>query len=104
VAIPTISAPVRRSAAWAPIVRLSRMLRNTLQSYPNAKLWTRKDGFGVSLGGGAYLVVSCSGIYSSAAKADLLALLAAWLRADENALGPSIRRDGQYATDGEPAF
>jgi hypothetical protein len=80
------------------------MLRNTLQSYPQARLWKRKDGFGASLGGGTYLSVSFNGVYSSEVKADLLALFSVWLRADPAALGQSILRDGQYATDGAPAF
>lgn len=58
--------------------RLVGMLRNTLRSYPKARLWRFRGGFGASLGGHAYIRVSYSGPLSAEDMRDLLALFATW--------------------------
>lgn len=78
-----MSAQERRSCELSPTVKLSRMLRSTLQSFPNAKVRVSRGGFGVSLGGGNYLQVHYSGGLASADIRDLLVLFATWLVADE---------------------
>jgi hypothetical protein len=65
---------------------LLRMLRNMQQSYPKARLLTRKGGFGVSLEDGRFLYISSSGSWNPMEKRDFLALFATWLVADPNGL------------------
>jgi hypothetical protein len=74
--------------------KLSAMLRNTLQSFPTAKLQTRKGGFGVFTDDGTYLYVSFSSNLTRTEKRDFLALFSTWLVADPDALNPSNIRPG----------
>jgi hypothetical protein len=67
----------------SPIGKLSRMLRSTLRSFPNAKMCVMQDAFGVYLGEGAYLHIHYSTHLASADMRDLLVLFATWLVADE---------------------
>lgn len=83
------SAPVPKSSGASPLVKLSRMLRNTLRRWSRATLITTLDGFGVSLDAQTYVKVSVSGPLSDADLRDLLALFAVWLVAD-----PSRLRNG----------
>jgi len=74
--------------------KLSRMLRNTLQSFPTMKLATRRAAFGVFTDDGTYLYVSYSGNLTVDQKRDFLVLFATWLVADPDALLPSNTRPG----------
>lgn len=78
------SAQERKLSESSPIGKLSRMLRSTLQSFPNAKMCVMQDAFGVYLGDGAYLHIHYSSHLASADMRDLLALFATWLVADES--------------------
>ena len=66
--------------------KLLRMLRNTLQRYPKARVGKRRGAYGVSMQGGGYLRVSYSVGLDAEQQRDLLVLLATWLVADPNAL------------------
>jgi len=85
-AIPPTSAPAPKLEESLALARLSRMLRNTLQSWPKAKLLKRAGGFGVSLDAETYLYVSCSGNLTAGEKRDLLVLFAAWQITDGEGL------------------
>ncbi len=84
------SALVLKSSGADPLVKLSRMLRNTLRRWTRARLVTTLDGFGVSLDAHTYVKVSVSGPLTDADLRDLLVLFATWLVADPSRL----RNDG----------
>lgn len=75
-----------KSSGATPLVKLSRMLRNTLRRSPRAALVTTLDGFGVSLDAQTYVRVSVSGPLSDADLRDCLVLFATWLVADPGRL------------------
>ena len=83
---PTTTKPGRRLVESLALEKLSRMQRNTLRSWPMAKVWRRPAGFGVSLDAETYLYVSCSGNLTAEEKRDLLVLLATWQAVDPEAL------------------
>jgi hypothetical protein len=86
-------------------IRLLAMLRNTLQSYPRARLMTRRGVCGVFMADGGYLYVSYSGSLTVKERRDLLALFVTWWQADPNGLekaptpltGVSVREIGVSA-------
>jgi hypothetical protein len=77
-----ISAQERKSSAANPLDRLCRMLRNTLRSFPQAKLLHGRDGFGALLDDGRLVYIRWSGDLSDTDLRDLLALFATWLVVD----------------------
>jgi len=77
-----ISAQAPTSSAPERLETLCRMLRNTLRSYPTAKLLIGKDAFGASLGEGISIWIHYSGLSNAEALRDLLALFATWCVAD----------------------
>lgn len=79
----------RKSSAATPRAKLARMLRSTLQRYPQARLLRKRGAFGASLGEGRYLQVSFSGELSAADLRDLLVLFATWLAADPDRILPN---------------
>lgn len=81
-----ISEQVPKSSGVDPLVKLSRMLRNTLRRWTRARLITTLDGFGVSLDAQTYVRVCVSGPLSDADLRDLLVLFAVWLVADPSRL------------------
>lgn len=95
-----MSGQERRSLESSPIGKLSRMLRSTLRSFPNAKICVMQDAFGVYLGEGAYLHIHYSSHLASADMRDLLALFATWLVADESRIrGDDPTLDGSSVED-----
>lgn len=74
--------------------KLSVMLRNTLRSWPKAKVLRRVGGFGVSLAEDTYLYVSCSGNLTASEKRDLLVLFATWLAVDPGAISKALTPPG----------
>lgn len=82
--------------------KLIRMLRSTLRRWQTPKLETRRDGFGVFMGGSTFLSVSYSSDLTDMEKRDLLALFATWLVADPETLLPwTIRQGGLSSTAAE---
>lgn len=69
-----------------PLVKLSRMLRSMLRSYPRAHLYTTKDAFGVWLDAETHMRISYSGHWTDAGMRDCLALFATWCVADPSRL------------------
>lgn len=82
----TTESSVRKSSVSSPTERLCRMLQNTLQSYPLAKVLRSPGAFGVSLDERTYLRLCWSGPLSRRDMRDLLVLFAAWLAVEPNAL------------------
>jgi hypothetical protein len=76
----------RKLAVSKATATLSRMLRNTLQSYPKAKLMKRRGAFGVSLDAETSLYISCNGNLTETEMRDLLVLFVNWLVADAKTL------------------
>jgi hypothetical protein len=74
------SVPMSREAIR--IGRLCRMLRSTLQSFPNARVHRGREGFGASLGDGTWIWIRSSGHLSGGQLRDLLALFATWCAVD----------------------
>jgi len=72
----------RKSPAAQRLGKLCRMLRNTLRSYPQARLLHGREGFGVVLGDGVSLFIRFSGHLAPADLRDLLVLFATWLAVD----------------------
>jgi hypothetical protein len=62
--------------------KLCRMLRNTLRSYPQAKVQATRDVFGAVLDENTYLLIRTSGNLTVMEKRDLLVLFATWLVVD----------------------
>jgi hypothetical protein len=87
-----ISEQAPKSIVASPLGKLCRMLQNMLRRYPQARLWTTKDGFGVSLDAATYVVVSYSGNWSDEAMRDCHALFATWYVAAPAAL----RMEGRH--------
>jgi hypothetical protein len=81
-----ISAQAHKSLAAQRLGKLCRMLRNTLRSFPRAKLLHGKDGFGASLEDGTLLYIRWSGQLAPADIRDLLVLFATWLAVDPGRL------------------
>lgn len=79
---PSISQSVPMSREATRINKLCRMLRNTLQSFPNARVHRGRDGFGASLGGGTWIWIRSSGHLNAGQLRDLLALFATWCVVD----------------------
>lgn len=77
----------RRLLEYTTGGKLCRMLRNTLQSYPQATLVTTAAGFGALLDDNTYLLIRTSGNLTTQEKRDLLVLFATWLVADPETLG-----------------
>lgn len=94
------AASERMSSALSPRDRLVRMLRNTLQSYPLARLHRGKDAFGASLGEDTWIRIRWSGRLTDTELRDLLALFATWLVVDPEAL----RENSDDATVGHSAL
>jgi len=76
----------RKLAVSKATATLLRMLRNTRQSYPRAKLLTRRGVFGVSLDEETSLYISYNGRLTGTEMRDLLVLFVNWLVADEKKL------------------
>ncbi len=76
----------RRSIDANRLDKLCRMLRNTLQSFPQAKLLHGGEGFGVSLGDSRSLYIRYVGQLSDTDLRDLLALFVTWLAVDPQRL------------------
>ena len=76
----------RMSSALSPHAKLVRMLRNTLQSYPLARLHRGRDAGGVSVGEDTWIRIRWSGRLTDRELRDLLALFATWLVVDPEAL------------------
>jgi hypothetical protein len=72
----------RKSSESTALVKLSRMLRNMLRSYPRAHLLNTVGAFGVSLDERTCMQVSYSGNWTDADMRDCLALFATWWVAD----------------------
>jgi hypothetical protein len=68
------------------LAKLCRMLQSTRRNYPTLRVRKRRGAYGVSSVDGTYLQVSYSAGLTASAQRDLLALLAAWLVADETGL------------------
>ena len=81
-----IYAQERKSSGVDPRAKLCRMLRNTLRSFPTAKLLHGKGGFGASLDDGRLIYIRWTGDLSDADLRDLLALFATWLVVDPERL------------------
>lgn len=97
------STRVLKSNELGPVVKLCRMLRNMLRNWPQARLWTMQDGFGVSLDAQTYMRVSFSGRWNEEDMRDCLALFATWLVAEPGRLvvpGDSLRGALQKAMQG----
>jgi hypothetical protein len=80
------SARVRRSSDADRLDKLCRMLRNTLRSFPQAKLLHGAEGFGASLGKGRSLYIRSVGDLRDQDLRDLLVLFATWLAVDPERL------------------
>jgi len=76
---PTSSAVTRKN-------KLCRMLRNTLRSFPKAKLLHGRGGFGASLDAQKSIYIRYVGSLSNQDLRDLLALFATWLAVDPDRL------------------
>jgi hypothetical protein len=76
----------RMSSALSPRDKLVAMLRNTLRSYPLARLHRGRDAFGASLGEDTWIRIRWSGHLTDTELRDLLALFATWLVVDPGAL------------------
>lgn len=79
-------AQVPKSREAQRLNKLCRMLRNTLRSYPAAKLLHGMGGFGVSLEDGTSIWIRWSGRLAPMDLRDLLALFAIWLTVDPGRL------------------
>lgn len=76
----------RKSPRAQRLGKLCRMLRNTLQSYPAARLLHGRGGFGVVLGDGISLYIRWSGRLAPRDLRDLLVLFVTWLAVDPERL------------------
>jgi hypothetical protein len=88
------AAQVHRSNAAQRLGKLCRMLRNTLRSYPTARLLHGKGGFGAVLGDGISIYIRWSGHLAPSDLRDLLVLFATWLAVDPARLVDNERDDG----------
>src|SRR5690349_9524407 len=77
-----ISASGPKSPEAQRLGKLCRMLRNTLRSYPAARLLHGRGGFGAVLGDGTSLFIRWSGQLPPRDLRDLLVLFATWLAVD----------------------
>lgn len=101
---------VPMSSAANRLGKLCRMLRNTLRSYPKARLLHGKGGFGVSLDDSTAMYIRCVGQLTPEATRDLLVLFATWCAVDparlfapgEDDMGgvSSMARERQYLLNG----
>ena len=80
------SARVPTSSAAARKNKLCRMLRNTLRSFPRARLLHGKAGFGASLDDTRLIYIRFVGPLSDQDLRDLLVLFATWLAVDPERL------------------
>lgn len=71
-----------RSRSATPLNKLCRMLRNTLRSYPKAKLLHGRGGFGASLDASSMIYIRYNGRWTAEDLRDCLALFATWLVVD----------------------
>lgn len=85
-------AQVLKSSAATPLGKLCRMLRSTLRRWPQARLWSMRGGFGVSLDANTYMRVSYNGNWTDADMRDLHALFATWYVAAP----ATLRMEGQH--------
>jgi hypothetical protein len=93
-----ISTQVHRSSAAQRLGKLCRMLRSTLQSFPQARLLHGKGGFGAALGDGTSLYIRFSGHLAPEDVRDLLVLFATWLAVDPHRLYDPEADDGGGAS------
>jgi hypothetical protein len=77
-----VSEQERKSSGATPLVKLSRMLRNIVRRFPQARVEITRDGFGVSLDAQTYMRTSYSGHWTDADMRDCHALFATWYVAD----------------------
>jgi hypothetical protein len=77
-----VSAQEPKSSGATPLVKLSRMLRNIVRRFPQARVEITRDGFGVSLDAQTYMRTSYSGHWTDADMRDCHALFATWYVAD----------------------
>lgn len=101
-----ISARVRKSKRASPLEALCRMLRNTLRSWPSAKLLHGQAGFGATLDAGQFVWIRYSGQLSAQDLRDLLALFATWCVVDpERLMGETIAEtNGASYMDSELSY
>lgn len=97
------SASERMSSAANRVEKLCRMLRNILQSYPNARLLRGRGAFGAVLGDGTSIWIRYSGGLNARDMRDLLALFATWCVVDPGRLlyGEDGTSDGVSALESE---